>query len=408
MGNFRVFKKSVKFTFRTKRRFLVFLLIFGIVSTFIAFYIDTLDDLRTDRLLEQKGVVMVQDSYTDVSYVEGNLMLNDILALAESDSDIKIQDSVIFHYIELDSYIRLYSMDIDHPWYSDFVKPSLVVDGRYPEKASEILIPAGAKQIYNSTSTGVVVESKVAVGQKFSFENNQSDSIDLKVVGTFDTSNIQEREDSDRLWIFIDESMFEPMLELFGKTTADAFTYSITFVVPGTILSTDTHELVTALNRMIINDFLQSDTNIGQYGDWEPQPQILPSQNALDEATNNLVNLMFVVLGGAILTTMFAYLISRFRRREVAILKAMGYSQSSVRTTLVAEIVTIAFFGFAFGLSLAQGLLYYLSDFNRTSLLSRDAVLAAFVINVILTLPGMLLVSWRVLRVSPSEAFRDR
>ena len=92
----------------------------------------------------------------------------------------------------------------------------------------------------------------------------------------------------------------------------------------------------------------------------------------------------------------------------MAILKAMGYSQSSVRTTLVAEIVTIAFFGFVFGLSLAQGLLFYLSDFNRNSLLSRDAVLAAFIINVILTLPGMLLVSWRVLRVSPSEAFRDR
>ncbi len=277
MGNFRVFKKSVKFTFRSRRRFIVFLMIFGIVSTFIAFYIDTLDDLRTERLLEQKGVVMLQDSYTDVTYAQGNLIMTDILNLAESNSEVKIQDSVIFHYIELDEYIRLYSMDIGDPWYSDFVKPSLVVDGTYPKKSNEILIPVGATQIYNSTSSGVVVESKVAVGQKFSFENNQSDSIDLKVVGTFDTSNIQEREDKDRLWIFIDQSMFEPMIQLFGKTTADAFTYSITFVVPGTILSTDTHELVTVLNRMIIDDFLQSDSKRGQYGNWESQPQILPS-----------------------------------------------------------------------------------------------------------------------------------
>ena len=281
MGNFRVFKQSVKFTFRSKRRFFVFLLIFGIVSTFIAFYIDTLDDLRTDRLLEQKGVVMVQDSYNEVSYTQGNLILNEILTMSEQDPDVKIQDNVIFQYIELDGYIRLYSMDINNPWYSDFVKPSLIVDGKYPEKANEILIPTGSKQIYNSSSTGVLVESKVAVGQKFSFENDLSDIIDLKVVGTFDTSNIQEREDADRLWIFIDQSMFEPLLQLFGKTTTEAFTYSITFVVPGNILSTDTHKLVTQLNRMIIEDFLQSDTNNGQYGNWEPQPQILPSRKAL-------------------------------------------------------------------------------------------------------------------------------
>ena len=112
MGNFRVFKKSVRFTFRSRRRFFVFLMIFGIVSTFIAFYIDTLDDLRTDGLLDQKGVVMEQDSYTDVTYAEGNLIMNDILAKSELNSNVKIENSVIFHYIELEEYIRLYSMDI--------------------------------------------------------------------------------------------------------------------------------------------------------------------------------------------------------------------------------------------------------------------------------------------------------
>ena len=86
----------------------------------------------------------------------------------------------------------------------------------------------------------------------------------------------------------------------------------------------------------------------------------------------------------------------------------MGYSHASVRTTLTAEIITLAFVGFIVGLSLAQGLLYYLSDFSVHSLLRWQAVGWSFLINVIISLPGMLLVSFRVLGVSPSEVFRDK
>ncbi|OLS28937.1 MAG: hypothetical protein HeimC2_03750 [Candidatus Heimdallarchaeota archaeon LC_2] len=404
MGNFRVFKKSVRFTFRSKRRFFVFLMIFGIVSTFIAFYIDTLDDMRTDGILEQKGVSMYQEDSKTVTYAQGTKILSDILLIEDSDDDIKIETSIIFHYAELDPYIRLYSMDIHHPWYSEFVKPSLVSAGEYPTSKSHILVPSGSKQIYNSSSTGVVVDTEIAVGQLFTFEKAGSDPIELRVSGKFDSSQIQEQGDEDRLWIFADKSKFESLLKLFGKTTADAYTYSITFVVPGNIISRGANKLVTALNTQIKG--LLKENRIGEHGDWEPQPDSLPTDKAEDEAIQNWANLLFVVLGGIILTTMFAYLISRFRRREIAILKAMGYAQSSVRTTLMAEILTIAFVGFIFGVSMAQGLLFYLSDFSTTSLLSKESVLVSFGITVIVTLPGMLLVSWRVLQVSPSEAFR--
>ncbi|MHA2031912.1 MAG: ABC transporter permease [Candidatus Kariarchaeaceae archaeon] len=405
MGNFRVFKQSVRFTFRSKRRFIVFLLIFGIVSTFIAFYIDTLDDMRTDGVLDQKGVSMYQEQYNTVTYTQGNQILTEILAF-EDDDNIRIETSVIFHYAELDPFIRLYSIDINHPWYSEFIKPSLVVDGEYPEDKNHILVPTGSKQIYNSSSTGVLVDTEVAVGQKFRFERDGLAPIELRVSGKFDSSKIQERGDEDRLWIFADQSKFESLLEMFGKTVEnDAYTYGITFVVPGNILSEGTNELVTALNNKI-TDLLVLE-NLALHGDWEPQPTSLPTKKAEEEAGQNWVYLLFVVLGGAILTTMFAYLITRFRRREVAILKAMGYAQSSVRTSLIAEILTVAFVGFLFGVSFAQTLLFYYGNYQTTSLLSIEAILVSFAINVLVTLPGMVLVSWRVLQVSPSEAFRD-
>ncbi|MHA2249453.1 MAG: hypothetical protein ACXAD7_03775, partial [Candidatus Kariarchaeaceae archaeon] len=67
MGKLRVFRKSVRFTFRSRKRFLVFVLIFAIISAFVAFYIDSLDDLQTDRFLEQKGVVLQQDDENSVT-----------------------------------------------------------------------------------------------------------------------------------------------------------------------------------------------------------------------------------------------------------------------------------------------------------------------------------------------------
>ncbi len=410
MGNFRVFKKSVRFTFRTKKRFYVFTLIFAIIASIIAFYIDELDSLQTDRFLEQKGVVLLQDDDYGVTYDQGRNLLDDILDL-ESDADIKIDDHVIYDYIDLDDFLRIYSININKPWFSNFAKPSLITNGRFPEKSSEVLVPDGSYQIRNSSVDNIRVCSKIVIGQKIIYEKSNGDSLSLKVVGTFDTDNLQVKPDkADRLWLFMNTNKFEQLISFFGNDTSDAYTYSMSFTVPGNVLLFDqkaTHKLVSNLNegiKPLINDI----ANLPTYGSWEPTPEVLPSRRAAEEGTRNMVNLGFVAVGGIILSTMFAYLISRFRRREIAILKAMGYAHSSVRISLIAEIVTLAFAGFAFGITLAQGLLYYLSDFNQHSLLRWQAVGISFLINVAISLPGMLFVSRRVLSVSPSEAFRDK
>ena len=405
MGLYRVFKQSVRFTFRSKKRFLVFLLIFAIVSAFIAFYIDSLDDLRTDRLLEQKGVIMVENAPGSVSYAQARTIQAEIQNLPQSNPQIKIQDSQIYDYVELDSFIRLYSINIHKPWMSNYVKPSLIWDGHYPTNANEILVPKGAKQIHNSTVNGVLVESEIAVGQKFSFTGLNGNQIVLTVSGTVDVSKFADQQQG-RLWIFADQSKFVPIMSLFGLTTANAFTHNISWLVPGTILSKNTINLVRDLNDAIKP--LIADANNVQNGDWVDQPGRLPTPQAQNDANTNIVNLIFVVIGGVILATMFAYIISRFRRREIAILKAMGYSNGSVRMALIAEILTLSFLGFFVGLSMAQGLLYYIADFRPTSLLTWAAVGVSFAINVIISLPGMILASRRVLGVSPSEAFRDR
>ncbi|MHA2402280.1 MAG: ABC transporter permease [Candidatus Kariarchaeaceae archaeon] len=409
MGKLRVFRRSVRFTFRTKKRFYVFLLIFAIISSFVAFFIDSLDDLQTDRFMEQKGVIVRQDGDYQVTYNQGQSLLTSILALPASNPDVKIEGHVVYNYIDLDGFLRIYSIDISKPWFSDFAKPSLITSGSYPSKSSEVLVPSGSFQQRNSTVPGITVKSKVVVGQKLVYEKAGSEPLELKVSGTFETSQLQTEPDkADRLWLFMDTKKFNEVVTFFGNTTSDAFTYSMSFSVEGNVIffNSGTHDNVKLLNEEIKS--LIAEGSPSTYGDWESQPESLPSEQAEREGLQTMVNLGFVIIGGIVLSTMFAYLISRFRRREVAILKAMGYSHWSVRTSLVAEIITLAFTGFIVGVTLAQGLLYYASDFNRHSLLRWQALGVSFLINVVISLPGMLLVSFRVLGVSPSEAFRDR
>ncbi|MHA2091506.1 MAG: FtsX-like permease family protein, partial [Candidatus Kariarchaeaceae archaeon] len=393
MGKLRVFRRSVRFTFRTKKRFYVFLLIFAIISSFVAFFIDSLDDLQTDRFMEQKGVIVRQDGDYQVTYNQGQSLLTSILALPASNPDVKIEGHVVYNYIDLDGFLRIYSIDISKPWFSDFAKPSLITSGSYPSKSSEVLVPSGSFQQRNSTVPGITVKSKVVVGQKLVYEKAGSEPLELKVSGTFETSQLQTEPDkADRLWLFMDTKKFNEVVTFFGNTTSDAFTYSMSFSVEGNVIffNSGTHDNVKLLNEEIKS--LIAEGSPSTYGDWESQPESLPSEQAEREGLQTMVNLGFVIIGGIVLSTMFAYLISRFRRREVAILKAMGYSHWSVRTSLVAEIITLAFTGFIVGVTLAQGLLYYASDFNRHSLLRWQALGVSFLINVVISLPGMLLV----------------
>lgn len=407
MGLGRVFKRSVRYTFRTKRRFLVFLLIFGIVSTLIAFYIDNLDSLQTDELLEYKGVTVKKVENENILYSQGQSLFQDVKEVAASTEGTTIEDSAIYHYADIDSFIRINSIDIGLPWLSDFANPSKVQSGSFPDAPNEILVPDNSLQSRNITSGigNIRMDTNLVVGQTITFTNEAEESLSFTISGTFDNSDHDISNVNDQLWVFMDQSRFVETLEFFGMTTDDAFTYMMSFTVEGFVLSSSTYESTETLNNAVRE--LVEDT--ATYGNWQDVPDSLPTDEAKTTANRIIVNLSFVVIGGIILSILFAYLITRFRRTEIAILKAMGYSNGAIRTTLIGELLTTSFFGFLVGLSSAQGLLIYLNrGYNRGTLIRWEAIGASFIIMVLISIPGLLLASRRVLGVSPAEAFRDQ
>jgi ABC-type antimicrobial peptide transport system permease subunit len=402
MGLFRVFKRSIRFTTRSKRRFLVFLLIFAIVSTFVAFFVDGIDTKQTDEFLKQKGVVLDEISEFSVSYSQGSLLLDNILDLPNNGRS-PIEDSASYHYADLDQTLRIFSFELDRPWMSSVVNPSLILTGRYPRLANEILVPKGSFQLRNSSS-GITLKSDIVIGQSIEFDDNDT-PIKLQVVGTFDNSKILiPLELKSQLWLFMDFTLFENVLDLYSKTLSDSFTYSMSIVVPGEVLNPTTYDAIETLKEEI--DEIISAGTTSSYGTWWPSRAL--TEDEKNNSYKDLVSLGFAVVGGIVLSLMFSFLITRFRRREIAVLKALGYSNSSVRTTLIAEIIVTSVVGFVIGLGSAQGILFYFSGLNQSSLLRGISMLYSFIINVVIALPGMFLVSRRILKISPAEAFRDK
>jgi len=383
------------------------LLIFAIVSTIVAFNVDSIDNLRTDELLKHKGVIVRRANNATITYGQGQALYNDILDYTEKpNSSVTLDQSMMYTFSDIDPRLRIFNLDIHNPWLADFAKPSLLDEGRYPRTANEILVPAGSLQhrSISLNNESYEVSSELAVGQMLNFKSPTGDEINLKVVGTFDGSNLGMTNPSKQLWLFMDQSKYEDMLSLFGLTqTQNARVHQLSFVVDGLILVPSTYDQVGILNQQI-QTMLEDKTT---YGDFRNQPDSLPAPQTKRTSKNITVFLGFTIIGGVLLSTLFAYLISRFRRREIAILKAMGYSHSSVRISLIGELLTTSFSGFFFGLFVAQLLLFDWVKFDFSTLIRLPAIGIAFLIMVVIAFPGMVLTSRRVLSVSPAEAFRD-
>jgi hypothetical protein len=236
------------------------------------------------------------------------------------------------------------------------------------------------------------------------------------VSGIFDPTDFVGTQD-EALWLFVDDFTFDGILGLYGmNATLDSFAFSISIPIQTTsviplldlflsIPSETDYANIDILEEELELHFLPNATT---YGNFQPNAQT----TGVDEKTQNLaadlVNLGISCIGGSLFVLFFAYLVARFRKREVAILKAMGYSKGAIRLSLLAEIATIAALGFLAGIGATQGFLLQATNFAPSSLLRPQSIFVSFLVVVLITLLGVLVTTMRALSVSVMEAFRDK
>jgi predicted lysophospholipase L1 biosynthesis ABC-type transport system permease subunit len=136
--------------------------------------------------------------------------------------------------------------------------------------------------------------------------------------------------------------------------------------------------------------------------------------------SSNAASILIAVLGGIVVATLYGFLLTTFRKTEIATMKCIGWSNNNIRILIVGEILlisTLAFILFVeIGIHLA-GVAFYLTGSATSSVFSippaiqqifiaRDKLLLSFIIIVFAQLPGILLANYRILAVKPMEALR--
>lgn len=410
MGKLRLFTRSVVFTGRTRKRFIVFLLIFALSAAFIAFFVDQLDSYQTSDYLDQRGVYLKQRGDFEVTYNQSTHLAD---AIKATNFGFELDQIIQYRYIDLDSSLRMYLLNFQYPWANPDVNPDKVSSGDYPHSKYDILIPDRDRQI-RASNNNVTVESSVAVGSHLDFISNNH-QISLNIAGHFDTGAFSGVND-DQMWIFVSDTAFDEILDLYHYNSTSVYTYSMSVTakitpIPGIApfieipSETDYEHVQTMKLKLESDEYLGDEIN---YGIWQKVADTSSTKTKIANRGADLTSLGYAIFGGIMLVIFFSYLLSRFRRREIAVLKAMGYSKSDIRTTLMGEIFTISTIGFVIGVGSAQFLLLQSSAYARSALLTRTSLGVSFVIIVIVTLAGMIVATAGALRVSPMEIFRDK
>lgn len=389
--------KSIVFSTRSRRRFFTFVIVFSILSGATIILLSYFDNFSREGLLEHRGVVYKASTLGSVTYDD---------AKGDIKPDTPGAEAVIYYrYVNFGSNLRICSIDTRYKWGFSEIKPNDLIAGNFPSGDRDVLVSDKLLLLLLDAQSPVNIYTKPVVGTKFKLGISEDTDFELKISGIFEKPESPSHiADDSREWIFIPEESFE---ELIGGQNLGydnnypdlIYMHSISIIAGGDVFSGASYNNVDNIAA-----------NLGNLPGYDSPD--FTSKTDKDEQRNMMfLSLIFGIFGTFMVSTLYSYLITRFRRREVAVLKAMGYSKMNVRIVVLCEILVVAITGFIIGLIMIQGFLWnplarqsayvYYIIFSSTALLSFLAV-------VISCIPGFVLITARILSVRPIEIFRQK
>lgn len=148
-----------------------------------------------------------------------------------------------------------------------------------------------------------------------------------------------------------------------------------------------------------------------------------PTSEAGVRMASYSVTLGWTIGAGAIMGIVFAWWLAHGRRDDIATLKCIGWSNNDIRQLVLGEIIFItiaALVGIGILAVLISGFYFtihvvfsldplgnisvYVHEWLRYILIRPDFMITSFIIVMTSQLPGILLLTWRILRISPMRA----
>ncbi|MFO7835938.1 MAG: FtsX-like permease family protein [Candidatus Thorarchaeota archaeon] len=135
-------------------------------------------------------------------------------------------------------------------------------------------------------------------------------------------------------------------------------------------------------------------------------------------SAGSLLEMLLWPLTALVVATVYAILISQFRKRDVSILKCIGWTNHDVMLLVVGEVVVVSLAAFflvfqvsveilglvAYFEGLDTGLLQMLLDLIAVEW---QPMLVTLIYIVVLQLPGVGLAHYRMMKIPPMQALRE-
>ncbi len=323
MGKTRVLMKSIKFTFRVKKRFIPFFILFFALMLYTIYTGSTLNNYYTNKLMDKKGIKIVYQSYPtyDVARDHEDEILRNI--------DL-IDKTFLLSFIDFGDF-KVFGVDFqgEERWVFEAFRPTNLVEGELPKNNREVLVSDHIS--IQLSSGGAKINAKI--GTEFTFLLSNGDAAQFRVVGIFNRMATDPKNDFERTgdeWIAIDKDAFN---ELAIPSGAEIQVHQIAVLVKGDpLFSPDTtYENVgkahAKLNQLVLDN------------GWDMIVSDPPSQSQkLDEYNRDMFLVGGASIAGVITTLGYGYIIITLRRKEIAIYKAIGWDNNTTLLTIFTEI----------------------------------------------------------------------
>lgn len=365
----RLLKKGFVLLIRAKRRFVVFTLVYFVVFSLTLNSLNFVDAFQTSELLEVRGIVLKPKTTLTVSEV------SDLVETLNEKQGVN--RAVVIWYVRLNTLgAKIFAISPDKIWCLREVNPSTIEKGRYIARSGEAVISDE-----NKLKLGPDGSISLGLGSKIKI-----DGIEFNIVGFYDRDTLPADEEE---WIIAWE---EDVVALADQENLRKYVYSIVVLVEGFFW--DAWKRIDKFGSEFAEKYSE-DFQTPEYSTY--------SQNVARFQPKVLM-LVYAVVGAIVVGVLFTFLNVRWRKRTLAILRAVGWSGSDLGTLVISENLGSLILGFLIAMLL---LVSYRTLVGFIFIpLGPLTVILSFVVVLLSQVPGMKIAFSGVLKVKPIEALR--